>query len=128
MNKWSSACVMVLLLISAPFFAMAKTTDERAELSFVIIKNQFSFNRATIKSASMEVNNGVYRGLHVELKPRMVREFERITRDSQGLMAGFILNGKVLSASVIRSPLSGNILVMIPKEDAEKFLSLLSQK
>lgn len=154
LNKWFWLISVTLLLFSTqsnasivvgsqnfPLQRSVGTADQinsQADLEnkmtgfmlFQVIKDQMVFDFSNIKSASLIEQNGHFKGLLIELKKPGMIEIEGITSAGLGKPANLIFNKKIVSTTIIQSPLGGSILISgLSKEDAQLFLrSLNSQK
>lgn len=96
-------------------------------LTLSIVQNQFIINKNNVQSASIiKEQNGQYKGLQLEIKPEFVDAFVYMTKAGVGKTMNIIFNNRIISAVVIQSPLSSNILLTgITKEDAQLFIDVL---
>lgn len=123
--------IYILLILSCIQSAFAGVREiapvPSLSLTLSIVQNQFIINKSNVQSASIiKDHNGQYKGLQLEIKPEFVDAFVNMTKAGVGKTMNIIFNNRIISASVIQSPLSSNILLAgITKEDAQLFIDVL---
>jgi preprotein translocase subunit SecD len=123
--------ILILFLLSGIHSALAGMQQiapaPSLSLMLSIVQNQFIINKNNVQSASIiKDHNGRYKGLQLEIKPEFVDAFVKMTQEGVGKTMNIIFNNRVISASVIQSPLSSNILLAgITQEDAQLFIDVL---
>jgi preprotein translocase subunit SecD len=97
--------------------------------SMAIIQSEFVFDKSNIKMAKIELSpKGEYQGLHIQLKFADRAKFQDFTKKGQNKIAVLVFDKKVLSSAMIKGSLSGDLLIQIPKTEAEDFLKQLAVK
>lgn len=119
----------ILLLILCFIYSQisfAATIHKNDGIDFVVIQNQFTFNHKTIKSAMLDFDNkGSYRGLHIQLKKPAAKAFQQMIKDGNGKLAAIVFQKRVLSSSLMLGPLGDNLLLQVPRIEAEAFITSL---
>lgn len=96
---------------------------------FQVIKDQMVLDYSNLHSASIIETGGHYKGLLVQLKKPFVSEMEGITSAGMGRPANLVFNKKIISTTLIQSPLGGSVLITgLSKEDAQLFLASLNRQ
>lgn len=120
----------LLIIVNLIFFsipAFAELAKVNHSLIFQVIQDEFVLDNSTIKSASIIEDEGVYKGLHVELKPESSGVLTEMTKAGMGKRLSLILNNRIVFSSVIQTSLGSNLLVTgIAKQDAQDFLNMLN--
>lgn len=128
----SSQCIAEIVVHFPSSTTSEKATDNTSAsfMLFQVIKDQMVLDYSNIKSATLiEPQAGDFKGLLIELKPAAVSEIAGLTSAGLGKPANLIFNKKVISTSVIQTPLGGSVLISgISKEDAQLFLKTLNDK
>lgn len=118
--------VFLLGLVSPSFSEDAAHADP--VFAFLVIQDQFVFDSLTVKSAALIQKEGIFQGLHIQLKPAAAEQFTNMTKTEMGKPLNLVFNKKVLSTSLIQSPLSGDIQISgISLEDAQEFIASLNR-
>ena len=120
-----------VIIVGVAFFPVRAFSQDvinsPAVLEFQVVQNQFIFDHDTVKNASLILqDDGTFKGLFVELKPTAATDFERITTVSVGKHLNIFFNKKVITSSVLQTPLGGSLLISgISKVDAQEFINSL---
>lgn len=130
MRKLILTFLSMLVLYSAQGFSNPSLSLPHNELVFEIVQDQFIFNHTNIEKASvLENKNGVYKGLHLKLKPAGAAMFERVSRTGMRKRVNLIFNNKIISTAIIQTPLKDDLLVTgISKDDALQFVDELRRQ
>jgi len=95
-------------------------------ISFQIIQDQIRFDNSNIKNASIIEENGVFKGLEIELKNVAVENFQNITKAGLNKTLNVVLNNKIISSTIIQTPLNQKILISgLTKGEAFTFINAL---
>ena len=114
----------VVVFASPSIFASSKDNS----LTFQVIQSQFTFNRSNVESATVLKQGDAY-AVQIKLKPTVLDEFNRITKNGIGKMANMIFNGKVISTTTIQSELGGDFMVTgFSKNDAVKYANSIKKQ
>lgn len=130
-------CIALVCLLAAtnlysqeiPLNTAAKSENTSGDhaLLFSVIQDEFSLNNKTVKDASIIEDAGVYKGLHIELKPEAAKQFTEITQAGTGRKLNLVFNKIVVTTTVIQSALSGNFVISgITRQDAQSFINMLN--
>ena len=107
-----------LMLVSSCCFSSAYTDNS---LTFQVIQAQTIFNNSNVESVTVVEQKDKTYGLEIKLTPSAADELARISNDGIGKTMNMVFNGKIISASTIRSQLGGNFFVTgLSKDEAEK--------
>lgn len=113
----------ILFLMTASVFA----ADTLAvALQAQIIQENFSLNAGSIKAASVIMENGQYKGLHIQLKANAAKLFSRMIGTNVGKILQLILEDHIITTSPLRSTLGGDFVITgIGLQDAQLFINKL---
>ncbi len=120
--------LFLLLMISrCALAAAAVVIPKPSSLVLSVVQNQFIVDKNNVESASViKDGNGIYRGLRLEIKAEFADAFKLMTQQGVGKTLNVIWNNKIVTAAVIQSPLSANILLSgISRADAQSFIDML---
>lgn len=121
--------IFLSLLTSAVSFAQLINDASDNALVFEIVQSEYLINLADVKVASVIMDKGIYKGLHIQLKDAAAAEFENMTNAGIGKKVNFIFNKKIVSAALLQTSLKGNFLITgISKEEATAFVTMLSNE
>lgn len=119
MIKWFATFILVCLFSSPSF------SDNFLQLD--VVQSRFVFDNTDIKSVNILMPDGVYQGLHIQLKPEAVTAMERMTKDAIGKRLNLVFNDKIISTTIIQTSLGGDLRITgISKSDAEEFIASLN--
>lgn len=125
MYKFLNVLLMSLVLLTHSSYS--KPYQAASALKFSIIKSEFVLDSDNIYRADLAEQNGIYQGLHLQLKPEAKKIFNRLTSNNRKKTMNLVLGNKILTSTVIMSPLDGDMLIAgITREDAITILQVLN--
>src|SRR5580658_6413004 len=116
-------CFGLILLSISSTQGFAQTGSDNNSpnhsLVFQVIQDQFVLDNSTIKSATIiEGEDGIYKGLNIQLKPKVASVFSDMTKAGIGRKLILVYNNVVITTTVVQSPLGDNFLISgISKQD-----------
>lgn len=118
-----------MLLFTSICFANPPTQNVRAPITFQVVQNQMNINNSMIKNASIvTTNDGMYKGIQIELNPSATNELTQMTAANIGKTSNLVLNGKIYVTAKLNGPFAHKLFISgnaISKEDAQTFIDSL---
>jgi preprotein translocase subunit SecD len=117
---------LFLLCFVLPAFSETLPQSSDYFLSMQVIQDKIIFDYSTVKSASLIEQDGVFKGLFLELKASAANSFQAMTTANIGKHLDIVFNKKIVASSVIQTSLGEKILITgVTKEDAQAFINML---
>lgn len=125
LNQFISLMLIAVCLALTP--AVSFSTSTNNSLIFQVVQDQLILDKSTIKNASLvEEKDGSFGGLEIEINPFASKKFERMTTHAIGKEANIVLNNKIISTAILKSPLANKFLIKnITNDDAKAFIGSL---
>lgn|SRR3990167_6289797 len=95
-------------------------------LLFEVVQDSFVFDNITVKDASLVENEGVFRGLQIEIKKSSRDTFQRLVKSGIGKRVQIVLNKNIVTSTVVQSSLGNNLLITgLTRGEAQGFINTL---
>jgi len=104
--------ISFFMIFSCFSFCFAETIPNLPPpLVMEFVQDQFPLDQTTIKRASIQEEDGVYKGLLVEFKQAAVTRLAQITSNAKGKTLNLVINKEIVASSVVQTTLGSKLLI-----------------